>query len=739
MANLDLAFQLTANASGMDAGVRQASRQLANVGQQSKRTSAEFREAAKITRELRTPMEVYTDSLGRLDGMLAKGLLTQEVYTRAVAKADAELAAATDKTEQMAAAASRAERIINGLSGAIAGVGNATQSVADAGISVIAFGKDIAWTYLQWKVFSALRSPAGLKEFGLSALKGAMAARTVVLAAKAMGVGLALGGGAAGTAAAAVLGLSNPLIGAALLAFNLGKSFLAAKDGAYAMAGDIGKLNGDLSTMQATLGEIRVTQLDNLAYAIEESAAAGQRSEQAFDNLGQAFVTPFVGAFAAIESGWAGLTDGISGVVEGITSIVAPIGQALAPAFTLIGTVAEGAMKLAGVLGETLGLVLKVAGAAINTFLSPFIVGLTNLVDTIRSGMNSAFGFIGERIDWAQKKLDGFYKFMSNVPIIGAAFAGGGPNASVDAGAKQAGEAVGAAPAADVAAGADQAAKAAAEAAKEEEQAVESVNSAIARQEELLSAAIDKSAEFGQAGMDAAVAYQNKLRDLESQLQAGILNETSFANEAKKAKDAFDAETKAIEDRNKAAEEQAQEDRRQQEAQQQAQTAATDKYFEATAEAEKFGDQGKKASEEYSAGLMDLNRQLEAGMINTETYKREADKLNKAFDGQVDAMEARKKAEEKRAEEIKRAKEDVAKAGEFQQENVAALGRKSSQSLQGNDIRSSEGMAQYLALATGREDPALEENRKQTAKLNEAVAALKALQQAPIEILGAAA
>jgi len=48
-------------------------------------------------------------------------------------------------------------------------------------------------------------------------------------------------------------------------------------------------------------------------------------------------------------------------------------------------------------------------------------------------------------------------------------------------------------------------------------------------------------------------------------------------------------------------------------------------------------------------------------------------------------------------------------------------------------------MAQFIALATGREDPAIAEYRKQTQKLEEIRAELRVLQQEKVDILGAAA
>jgi hypothetical protein len=625
MAKLDLAFQLTANASGMAAGVAQADRELSKVGASAKATSAEFRQAAKITQELRTPTEKYADTIGKLDAMLQKGLLSQEVYGRAVAKAEAEMKAATSSMDGLAKSASMTERIVNGLSGAIGGIGDATKSVADAGVSVIAFGRDIAWAYTQWRVFSALRSPTGLKDFAISAFKGAMAARTMIFAAKALGIGLALGGGAAGTTAAAVLGLSNPLIGGALLAINLGRAFLSAKDRAFEMAAAITAGTVSLAALNAQLGQVQAQQVDNLAFAMEEVTAAGERSQSAFAGLADVFVTPFIGAFAAVQSGLAGFTDGISGVIEGVTSIIAPIAQAFAPVATLLGTVVEGVLKLIGVLGEALGVVLKVAGAVVQTFLSPFIVGLTNVVEAIRSGMNAAFGYIGEQIDWASQKIKDFYAFMSKVPIIGRAFAGG---------------ATPAAPGADAGAGAEQ-------------------------------AAVD--------------ATQKDQLDFELQLYtARLQNEQAIADARKKASsDQLDADLANFADRRK-----------------------------------------------MEQDIENANKKADA--------KAASDKLDedlRQFAIRRENEQAIGEANRKRQEEV------AAKQGEidkFTAERQAALGGKSNEALKANDLRSGEGMAQFLALASGREDPAIAEYRKQTQKLDEIRGELRALQTEKVTILNGA-
>jgi hypothetical protein len=51
-------------------------------------------------------------------------------------------------------------------------------------------------------------------------------------------------------------------------------------------------------------------------------------------------------------------------------------------------------------------------------------------------------------------------------------------------------------------------------------------------------------------------------------------------------------------------------------------------------------------------------------------------------------------------------------------------------------LRTAEGASQFLALAIGREDPAVEQARQQVRKLDEIKQALIAIGANPVEILG---
>lgn len=135
--------------------------------------------------------------------------------------------------------------------------------------------------------------------------------------------------------------------------------------------------------------------------------------------------------------------------------------------------------------------------------------------------------------------------------------------------------------------------------------------------------------------------------------------------------------------------------------------------------------------------------------------QRQAERDAKAAEAKSarEAAAAKAKAEKDAADAKKRQEEAAKKAAAIDEkmankqsdidkinaEKAAALGGKSNEALKANDVRSGEGMAQFLALATGREDPAIEENRKTNAKLEEIRKELRALQQEKVDILGAAA
>jgi flagellar biosynthesis GTPase FlhF len=141
------------------------------------------------------------------------------------------------------------------------------------------------------------------------------------------------------------------------------------------------------------------------------------------------------------------------------------------------------------------------------------------------------------------------------------------------------------------------------------------------------------------------------------------------------------------------------------------------------AEAKKKADDEAKAAEKIAA---DQARAAEKAAADAQ---RAADKQAADRERAVSGAEASNESMDKA----------VAGASEFKGENAALLGTKSKEALQANDIRSSEGIGQFMALATGRDDPALVEYRKQTSTLMQLLAEQRAQRVENATILGGAA
>ena len=147
----------------------------------------------------------------------------------------------------------------------------------------------------------------------------------------------------------------------------------------------------------------------------------------------------------------------------------------------------------------------------------------------------------------------------------------------------------------------------------------------------------------------------------------------------------------------------------------------------------RFGEKEDPAAKAKREGEAKLERQQAL------LKKKMDDALIKVKADQAQREKAAEAAKKKALEDEAKMQERVSNAGEFRGANAALLDKKSSAALQANDIRTSEGISGYLALATGREDPAVEEYRKQHATLMQLLAEQRAQRTANAEILGAGA
>lgn len=146
-----------------------------------------------------------------------------------------------------------------------------------------------------------------------------------------------------------------------------------------------------------------------------------------------------------------------------------------------------------------------------------------------------------------------------------------------------------------------------------------------------LSSAIDESAAFGQAGFDAALRYQESIRELQQQLDDGIINEEIFRRSAEQAGSAFKQELAQIE-QDATLEIQVKEDAAN------AVASIRAELSQAIDESAALGQAGFNAALQYQTAVEDLQAQFEAGIINEETLARGAEAANAAYEAQVDNL-----------------------------------------------------------------------------------------------------
>jgi hypothetical protein len=125
--------------------------------------------------------------------------------------------------------------------------------------------------------------------------------------------------------------------------------------------------------------------------------------------------------------------------------------------------------------------------------------------------------------------------------------------------------------------------------------------------------------------------------------------------------------------------------------------------------------------------LAKLEADLDAKAVDPETFKQAADAIRAGFE---DALRT--------AEKIRDLNEQYAqRAAEIDADRLQVLSQASQQTVQATDVRTSEGVGELLRLATGREDPAISEYRKQLSELQKIAREIGKL-GGVVDIVGAA-
>lgn len=541
--------------------------------------------------------------------------------------------------------------------------------------------------------------------------------------------------------------------------------------GINAIVGPIGDvLQPVLSSVGSALELVGVL-LGGVGRVIGEIISPVGDLAQAFGVVGESFNTAFVDVVRY-------LVDGAVAATEFVVSF-SPLGAVAAN----LGALGETVSRVANIIGEALSQLRGAIGEVVGSWVEFF--GIEAAIESIGSKISSVFGSVSSTFEAISSAIGGT---VGRLLAIAEEYLGITAEVAVPV-----------APELDL----SQTTLAATQFAKE------------------IGAATTAAAEFGQAGFEAALAYQNSLEQI-AQLQAdGTLTAEEAKKMAEQEKAAFEAK---IETLDKEAEAQARSAEAAQKAADQkiaaaeraaaaaveadrkladafitaqglgggdqvtaaetllaitrqieeteaaivearasgdsaAEQAATrrlavlDQAQAAAEEASQFGFSTQDAEraiasvrdqlddtfsfinfqlapEAFTAAqeqLAQLEADLDAKIIDPATFEQAADAIRSGFE---DALRT--------AEKIRDLNEQYAqRAAEIDAERMDALSQVSQQTVQATDVRTSEGASEFLRLATGREDPAISEYRKQLAELQKIAREIGKL-GGVVEIVGAA-
>ena len=523
--------------------------------------------------------------------------------------------------------------------------------------------------------------------------------------------------------ATALAGVEDPARRAALQMELLGKSGENVRRGFTA----IKESNSALNEFNARISDIDRARIASLGTAFDDVRTA-------IVGLSQNLLAPFA---ELVE----GVANAIAQAIGSITSIVAPIGDVIAPLLDSVGASFTAFGKTVGLVAEIIGKTLGVALTPLTnlfTALAPAI----NPVTAVLQGVNAVLEFMVGIID---RTIAAWNNFVSQIPLVGQYMTVATQEAEAGLG--------------NVQAAAEQTLQI------EQPEGFTNFEQSIAKTRTTLNEAIAESAQFGQAGFNAALQFQTALQDLQTQAEAGILNETAYQQEVDKATAAYRSQIDTIKEAAAEEERKAEAARRSAEAAIEADQRRADAAVERLRVEQEFGGDSQRAEaaknvlaieNEIARAEAELRNARDAGdqdaanaaaarlaqldqvaarerdiASGVAQQREEADKKAKQ------AIEERKRAEEQKAKQVAALEEQYAeRLADIEADRLDALARRSNEALTGNDLRSSAGASQFLALATGREDPAVEEYRKQLRELQDIKREIAKANAAPVEIAG---
>ena len=579
---------------------------------------------------------------------------------------------------------------------------------------------------------------------------------------------------------------------------------------------NLGPAADDIERLGGALTKVDRRQIDDFGAAIDALSVASSR-------LGELVLLPFTGLGEGVANGAAEFLGGVNRIADAIGDILAPEMETLGNLFEVVGKAATlsadviaGAFRVVEAALKPLGgSILPAVGAGIALINRQILIGaVANLAKFFSAASAAAIAYATSAgaATVSTAALGVAIRGAINSTGVGVLVTGFGlaagallewAVASDDSAASIGG----------VGAAAESAAASAAQLAeqlsKEDDQDFQGLQRAIASAQETINAASDEAVRFGEAGVQAAFEFQEAVKGLQRQADAGILNATALAQEVDKASEAYKRQIDTLEQAAKAQERRAEAAERAAAAAVEADRKLADSFMQSQgigeggvpaaekllaitrqidetesaivaaraagdAVAEQAAtrrlallDQAQAAAEEtaqfgfstqdaeraidsvrdklddtfsfvnfqlapeaFTAAqeqLAQLEADLEAKNIDPQTFEQAADAIRSGFEDALRTAERIRDLNEQYAE----------RAAEIEASRLDALSQVSQQTVQATDVRTSEGASEFLRLATGREDPAISEYRKQLSELQKIAREIGKL-GGVVDIVGAA-
>jgi hypothetical protein len=585
-------------AGGLNA--QEYAKQFEALQQEVRQTADAFEEGVRVTRELRTEQEIHAERIARLNELVRVGAISSETYARGVSQADAALARASKSADTLADEVQRAAvqgLKFNEISGIFAALPGPLGNIAGrlSGISSAAQGLQRVFT---GDIYANLASLG-------------TAAASVITPFTAAAAAAAAFGAAAVAVGRNLLTLEAEVERLTQLASRLGVSFdfiQVLQVAAVKTGTSVDELGSSFNRFLKSVNDARtgssaaVSAFGDLGISVDQVRSA--TPEQLFTDVAAALLQiddPARRAAVALQ-------------------LFGKAGLELLPVFDELATAREELERLGAAISDRqreqiarFGDELDRASIAAKGFAdqssAAFADSAANVTLAFTEITASVNRFSQENQTASQAlatSLVDLVPLVGQLNLLGRTLRQFGDDADGSAG------------------GVSQIA----DSLEQSQAEADALQKSLDRVRQSVSDAIDESAAFGQAGFDAALQYQESIRELQAQLDDELINEETFRRNAARAGKVFRDEITRIENDAKI--------ELQIEADAQATVAGLRaEISKAIDDAAQFGQAGFDAALQFQNKIEELGRQFDSDLINEETLRRGVAAANAEYDAQI--------------------------------------------------------------------------------------------------------